>query len=281
MIRFIQRSKHVRLMKPSSRLTAVVLARDEEDNLQSLLPTLDFADRILVVDGGSRDDTAGIARRHGADVLQTTDWQGYGVQRRRAEERIRDGWILMIDADERIPRALAHEIREAVTHTSQPCVFTVARKTWVFGRYLRHGGWYPDRVARLYTKDAAEYDSRPVHERLVIRPGVPVRDLQTPLLHFSYRDLEHYLVKSARYAALSGNLKKSRGEHGSLLRAIFHGTFCFFRMYIIKLGFLDGRQGFLIAVLSAHSIFCKYADVWVREQPSPPDVVRDKRSQQA
>ena len=254
---------------PPPHLTAVVLARDEADNLEALLPTLGFADRVLVVDGGSRDATAVVARRHGADVLVAEDWQGYGVQRRRAEEEIHDGWIFMVDADERVTPALAREIREAVASSPEPAVYTVPRTTWVFGRYLHHGGWYPDEVARLYTKGAAAYDARPVHERLLPGKGVPVRRLRTPLLHYSYRDLEHYLIKSARYAALSGAAKKSRGEHGSLARGILHGTWGFLRMYLIKHGFLDGKQGFLIAVLSAHSIFCKYADIWVRDQAPP------------
>jgi (heptosyl)LPS beta-1,4-glucosyltransferase len=253
----------------STHLTAVVIARDEATNLDALLPTLRFADRILVVDGGSRDKTVEIARRHGADVIRAEDWRGYGIQRRRAEDQVPDGWIFMIDADERVPEDLAHEIQRAVVSSVDPAVYTVPRKTWVFGRFLMHGGWYPDEVARLYPKGYAEYDESPVHERLVPRPGIPVRHLRTPLLHYSYRDLEHYLIKSAHYAALAGAMKRSRGENPSLARGIFHGSWGFIRMYLIKKGFLDGSQGFLIAVLSAHSIFCKYADAWVRGRTPP------------
>jgi (heptosyl)LPS beta-1,4-glucosyltransferase len=253
----------------SPHLTVVVITRDEESNLDALLPTLGFADRILVVDGGSRDKTVEIAHRHGADVFRADDWRGYGIQRRRGEDRVKDGWIFMIDADERVTEDLVREIRETVASSVEPAVYTVPRMTWVFGRFLKHGGWYPDEVARLYPKGYAEYDERPVHEQLVPCPGVPVRRLHHPLLHYSYRDLEHYLIKSAHYAALSGAMKRNRGEHPSLARGFLHGTWGFIRMYLIKMGFLDGSQGFLIAVLSAHSIFCKYADAWVRGKPAP------------
>ena len=255
---------------PPPLLTAVVLARDEANNLEELLPTLGFADRVLVVDAGSRDATVEVARRHGADILVADDWQGFGVQRQRAEAAIPETvWIFMIDSDERIPPELAKEIREVITTTTEPTVFIVRRKTWVFGRYLRHGGWYPDEVARLYTKGSAGYDSSTVHEKLVPYKGTRVKKLANPLLHYSYRDLEHYLVKSARYAALSGREKKRRGERYLLARGIYHGTWGFFRMYFIRLGFLDGRSGLLIAILSAHSIFCKYADAWVRRREAP------------
>lgn len=256
---------------PSARLTAVIIARDEQDNLAELIPALKtFVEDVLVVDGGSRDATCETARRLGARVLVAADWQGYGIQRRRGEEAVDGGWIFMIDADERVPPELAREIREAIATVREPTVFALARLSWVFGRFLRHGGWFPDVVERIYLKGTARYDGKSVHERLVPSPGVAVRRLRHPLLHYTYRDLEHYLVKSARYAALAGAERSARGKRGSLAGATLHGFWCFFRMYLIKKGFLDGSQGFLIAVLSAHSVFCKHADLWVRRQPAPP-----------
>lgn len=252
-------------------LTAVIIARDEEESLKELIPSLQsFVDHIVVVDGGSSDGTVAIAERLGARVIPAPDWQGYGIQRRRGEEAVPEGWIFMIDADERVPPPLAEEIRRAILEGEHhPAVYTIPRLSWVFGKFLRHGGWYPDRVARLYRKETAGFDESVVHEKLVPRATIPWKHLRSPLLHFTYRDLEHYLVKSAHYAALAGSHRHACGRKTSLARACFHGIWCFFRMYLLRGGFLDGKQGFLIALLSAHSVFCKYADAWVRAQPSP------------
>lgn len=245
-------------------LSAVLIVRNEADTLDACLASLAWVDELVVVDGGSTDATREVAQRHRARVEVEPDWRGFGVQRQRAQALATGDWILVVDADERVTPALRTAIEEAVRRDDRDVAYTVPRRSWVFGRFIRHGGWYPDRVTRLYPRTRATWGDEPVHERLRLPPGMRREPLAGDLLHFTYRDLEHYLVKSARYAAAWGAAREARGRRTSLVTAVAHGGWCFVRMYLLQRGFLDGRQGFLLAALSAHAAFCKYADLWVR-----------------
>ncbi|EQD56143.1 glycosyl transferase, group 2 family protein [mine drainage metagenome] len=199
-------------------------------------------------------------------MIVEADWQGFGVQRQRAQSCARGDWLLMVDADERVSTELASEIQEAVCQAGHSGiqVFEIPRLTAVFGRFIRHGGWYPDPVARLYAREATHYDSARVHERLVPGPSVRMGRLTHPLLHYSYRNLSQYLAKSSLYAKEWANEREERGCRGSLGQGLVHAVGCFFRMTVVHAGFLDGPEGFLLAVLSAHSTFIKYAELWLR-----------------
>ncbi len=254
------------------QLSAVVIAHNAADRLGACLDSLGFADEILVYDGGSHDASIGIAQAHGARVVHAPDWRGFGIQRRRAQAEARYEWILMIDSDERISTALAEEIRAAVNENHPHLAYTLPRRTWAFGRYLNHGGWWPDPVVRLYHRERGRYDDALVHEKVVLDPQVRVRQLKSPLYHHTYRDLNDYLVKSARYASAWAEMRDRNGDKASLAAGLGHGLGCFLRIYLLKTGFLDGRAGLLLALLSAHSTFVKYADLWLRRNdPGPPE----------
>jgi len=149
---------------------------------------------------------------------------------------------------------------------------------WCFGRFIRHSGWYPEHKIRLYPRMKARYGDDRVHEKLILDEGMQKQYLKGDLLHFTYRDMKHYLVKSANYADEWAQERQQKGRKASLFQALIHGAGCFIKMYLVKRGFLDGPQGFLLAVLSAHSTFVKYADLWSRdlrpasaaEQANPP-----------
>lgn len=219
-----------------------------------------------MVDAGSSDTSLEIARQYTDKVFAYADWQGYGIQRQRAQSHSTSDWVLMLDADERISPELRSAIQRAVAENDQNKVYALGRLSWVFGRFIRHGGWYPDYVNRLYPRTRAGYGDERVHEKLHFPDTMQVQQLKGDLLHYTYRDMEHYLVKSANYAAAWAQQREARGRRASLLQGFSHGLVCFLRMYIFRLGFLDGRQGLLLAMLSAHSTFVKYADLWVRAQ---------------
>ncbi len=250
-------------------LAAVLIVKNEEAHLRACLETLSWVEEIVVVDSGSTDATRDIARTFTDKVVVQDDWQGFGVQRQRAEALVASDWILMIDADERVTPELRDSIEAAVA-LDQPVIYTLPRLSWCFGAFIRHSGWYPDRVARLYPRRRAGYNASLVHEKLENPERLTVTPLQGDLLHFTYRDLRHYLEKSAHYAQAWAEQRAARGRRGSLAAGIGHGIGCFLRMYLFKAGFLDGRQGLLLALLSAHSTFAKYADLWVRTRTSPP-----------
>jgi (heptosyl)LPS beta-1,4-glucosyltransferase len=257
-------------MNPANKLSVVVIARDEVENIADCLRTASFADEIVVLDSGSEDDTVALARAAGARVEVESDWRGYGVQRQRAQQLAAGDWILMLDADERITPELAESIRAAVARDDRNVVYALPRLSWCFGRFIRHSGWYPDYVTRLYPRERARYSDDLVHESLAPDPGMRVQRLKGDLLHYTYRDIEHYLVKSAGYAAHWAQQRQAAGRKGSLWQGATHALACFLRMYVFRAGFLDGRQGLLLALLSAHSTFVKYADLWTRSQPEPP-----------
>lgn len=251
-------------------IAAVLIVKDEEAHLRACLETLIWVDEIVVMDAGSRDGTCEIARHFTDRVAVESDWQGFGVQRQRAESLVESDWILMVDADERVTPELQRSIEQAISSDSL-AIYTLLRLSWCFGDFIRHSGWYPDRVARLYPRGQAHFDSALVHEKLKNPGHLPVRALQGDLLHYTYRDLRHYLEKSAHYAQAWAQQRAAVGKQGSLAAGILHGMGCFLRMYLLKAGFLDGRQGLLLALLSAHSTFAKYADLWVRTRTSGPE----------
>lgn len=252
-----------------ARLSIVMIVKNEAQTITSCLDGLGWADEIVVLDSGSHDETVALARQFTEKVYIDNDWQGYGVQRQRAQKRATGDWVLMIDADERISPELKRSIQAALQQDDRNLAYSMAILPWCFGRFLRHGGWYPANKVRLYAKNKGAYGNQRVHEKLEFTSGVEVKRLKGDLLHYTYRNLEHYLTKSARYASEWAEERQQRGKQASLMEGLIHGFGCFMRMYIIRAGFLDGRQGFLMAVLSAHSTFVKYADLWTRNQAVP------------
>jgi len=247
-------------------LSAVLIVKNEENSLPECLDALTWVEELVIVDAGSSDQTVETAKKYTDKIFSEPDWQGYGTQRQRAQSYASCDWVVMIDADEHVTPALKASIQEAVQQNDQDKVYALPRLSWVFGRFIRHSGWYPDYVIRLYPRNKARYGDEKVHEKLHFGDDMQVVKLTGDLLHYTYRDLEHYLVKSASYAAAWAEQRQAKGKRSSLLQGFWHGVACFLRMYIFRLGFLDGRQGLLLAILSAHSTFVKYADLWVKQQ---------------
>ncbi|MGO4999633.1 glycosyltransferase family 2 protein [Oceanisphaera sp. W20_SRM_FM3] len=251
-------------------LAAVLIVKNEADNLADCLATLDWVDEIVVLDSGSTDATQAVSEAAGARFFVNSDWPGFGKQRQLAQSHVQSDWVLWVDADERITPELKNNIAAVLAKPKANTVYSIPRLSWVFGRFIRHCGWYPDRVLRLYPKALTGYNDALVHEKVHINKGVKVIKLKGDLLHYTYRDLEHYLVKSAGYASAWAEQRQLRGKKGSLGQGVLHGLGCFIKMYVIKAGFLDGKQGFLLSVLSAHSTFVKYADLWIKTQTQQP-----------
>jgi len=247
-------------------ISAVLIVKNEENILTACLDKLRWVDEIIILDSGSTDNTLAKARQYTSHIYVDADWQGFGIQRQRAQARASGDWILMVDADEHVTNELSHEIQQVVKENDQRKVYAVPRLPWCFGGFIRHSGWYPAYKVRLYPKNAAAYDDQRVHEKLEYLKPVDVVRLKGDLLHFTYYDLKQYLIKSTLYAAEWAEQRDRVGKKGSLLRGVSHGIFCFLRMYLLRAGFLDGKRGFLLASLSAFSTFAKYADLWVRQQ---------------
>lgn len=258
-------------MTQSPTIAAVLIVKNEAEQLAQCLTSLEkFVDEIVILDGGSTDNTVEIGSRFTEKTYIDSTWQGFGLQRQKAQKYVQSDWIFWVDADERFTPELGLEIKNVIQTASTQSVYSVPRLSWVFGHCIRYCGWYPDRVLRLHPTHLTHYNDALVHEKLIIKDTMRILPLRADLLHFTYRDLEHYLVKSAKYAHMWAEQGYQAGKRAYLSTALAHGIGCFLRMFILNRGFLDGRFGFLLSLLSAHSTFAKYVALWLKiKNPKP------------
>lgn len=238
-----------------TRLSVTIITRNEIANVRDCLDSVRWVDEIVVLDSGSTDGTPAACREAGAKVVET-DWPGFGPQKNRALGYATGEWVLSIDADERVTAALRAEIEHVIADPASPGVFEIPRLSSYCGREMRHGGWWPDYVARLFRRGQAAFSDDPVHERLVFS-GKAGR-LCEPLRHLSFRNLEQVLGKVNHYSSAGAQMLRARGRRGGLGPAVVRGLWAFFRTYVLKAGFLDGREGFMLAVSNAEGVYYKY-----------------------
>jgi len=251
--------------KPS--IAVALIVKNEAQHLKACLENVhSWVDEIVVLDSGSTDNTEAIARSFTDKFFVNTEWPGFGPQRQLAQSYIESDYVLWLDADERVTPELKNSIISAVSTNQPETIYQTARLSWVFGRYIRHCGWYPDKVLRLYPTKLTQYNDALVHEKVQVSKAMKVETLNGDLIHFTYNDMNHYLVKSAGDAKAWAEQRERKGKKGSILQGALHALGCFLKMYVLKAGFLDGKQGLLLSLLSAHSTFVKYADLWIRSE---------------
>jgi glycosyltransferase involved in cell wall biosynthesis len=238
------------------RISAVLITRNEEAALPACLDSLRWVDEIVVLDTASSDRTQEIARAAGATVIDSSDWPGFGPQKNRVLGHATGDWVLSIDADERVTPELAQEIGRIVRTAGADNGYAIPRLSSYCGRYMRHSGWWPDHVTRLFRRGKARFSDDLVHERLIVDGRVG--RLQGMLLHESFGSLEQVLDKVNRYSTLSARQMAAAGRRGGLATAVLHGLGAFLRTYLLKAGFLDGREGFMLAVSNAEGAYYKY-----------------------
>ncbi|MGI9133310.1 MAG: glycosyltransferase family 2 protein [Rhodoferax sp.] len=239
-----------------SQLSVTIITLNEAANIEACIDSVAFADEVVVLDSGSVDATVALARAKGARVVECQDWPGFGPQKNRALDLVRFPWVLSLDADERVPAALAAEIRRAISDP-QAQAFEIPRLTQFCGRLIRHCGWTPDHVLRLFRSDAGRFSQDLVHERVVLQGGVPQR-LGTALLHYSYPTAQHYWSKLQHYSQAWARQRFEQGQTSTMWRAGGAATVAFVKSYILRLGFLDGAMGFAVCALQAQAAFAKY-----------------------
>lgn len=255
-------------MEPKPRLSVAVITRNEARNIEACLRSVRFADEVVVVDQGSSDGTPQIAARCGARVVEAADWPGFGAQKNRAVEACRGDWILSLDADERVSDELRAEIETAIA-APRFDVYEIPRRSTYCGRFIGHGGWSPDYCARLFRRGTARFSDARVHERLLTECAVG--RLTQPLIHYSFRSMDDVLAKMNRYSTDSAAVLAARGRVPGLATAIVHGLAAFLRTYVLRLGFLDGRHGFLLAVSNAEGSYYRYVKAMLAAQTRRDD----------
>ena len=239
------------------KITAIVITRNEERNIGDCLASLAFADEIVVVDSGSTDRTEEICRRDSRVRWFSEPWKGFGPQKNSALDKAGNDWVLSIDADERVSPELAGEITGLPLSVPGVDGYRVPRKSFFGKRWVRHGGWYPDYTIRLWRRRAGRFVDRSVHE--VVQVSGTVGTLRGDLLHYTYRDTADFVERMNRYSTLGAGELRKKGVRSTLPDLLFRPPFTFFRMYVLRRGFLDGALGFRLAALYAMYTFLKYA----------------------
>ena len=245
-------------------LSVITLTLNEERNIVECLKSISWADELIVVDSGSTDRTVEIARSFKANV-HVIAWQGYGAARNFAVSRSTGEWILWLDADERVTDELAREIKE-IMRANDPSIagYEIARRAFFLGKWIRHCGWYPSRVTRLFRRTAGRFTETRVHEELNVT-GVIGRT-RHDLIHYTDPDLDHYFVKFNLYTTLAAHDLNAAGSSFRLYDLLVRPPFTFFKMYVLRLGFLDGMRGLILSMVSSAYVFTKYAKLWEARQ---------------
>ncbi len=249
-------------------LSVILIVKNEAANIDACLQSVAWADEIVVVDSMSTDDTVARCQAYGAKVFAYPDWPGFGPQKNRALDQATSDWVFSIDADERVTPELRAAIEAAMRQPSGNA-YRVSRLSNYCGRFMRHSGWYPDHIVRLFRRDTARFNDALVHETIVTDGG-PVGLLAGELLHYSYDNLEQVLDKTNRYSSAAAQMKFAQGKSSSLPGAVLRGLWTFFRTYVLRRGFLDGAQGFMVAVSNAEETYYRYLKLMLlnrRERP--------------
>lgn len=243
-------------------LSVVIITLNEEANLGRTLASVAWADEIVVVDSGSTDRTAEIARSFGAKFF-VEPWKGFAAQKNSALAKASGEWILSLDADEEVEPALADEIRTVLARESPVRGFYVPRKNFFLGRWIRRGGFYPDFKLRLFRAGAAQFQDRLVHEDAQLDEPRKVSLLKGHLLHNAYPTLAEYIEHTNRYSSLAAEMEVAkRPRRFSFVDIFVRARLTFFYNYILRGGFLDGREGFLLHLYHAQYVSWKYAKTW-------------------
>jgi glycosyltransferase involved in cell wall biosynthesis len=242
-------------------LSIAIVALNEEANIGQVLESVRWASEIVVVDSGSTDRTCDIAREYGARVVLER-WRGYTAQKNYALELCTSDWVLSLDADEEVSPELAAEIREVLAGSGTLNGYFMPRKNLFMGRWMRHGGFYPDPKLRLFRRATAYSTGRDPHDRFEMKDGQPVGYLRGALIHRTYPTLTAYLEHMNRYSSVWNRVPGAMARNFSFNAIVLRPLATFIYNYFFRLGFLDGREGLLLHMYHAGYVSWKYAKAW-------------------
>lgn len=244
--------------EPGPSVSVAVIALNEEERIRACLESVLWADEIVVVDAGSSDKTADVAREL-TDRVVFRAWTGYAAQKNFALAQCRGEWLLSLDADERVPEALRDEIRQTLARGPREAGFYLPRRNFFEGTWIRHGGFYPDHQLRLFRRGLGRFRERAVHESAEV--DGPTGRLRAPLDHDSYRGVADVVARANRYSDLAARELAASGRGGGVADLLLRPVWRFLSMYLLRAGFLDGRRGLVLALCYAHYVFLRAAKV--------------------
>ncbi len=254
--------------RPRAKLSLAIICLNEAGAIERCIRSVPFADDVVVLDSESQDQTREIAAGLGARVFNEA-WRGFRAQKQRATDLAKHDWVLSLDADEALSKESAVEILALLESAELETYdgYELPRLSWNLGRWIWHGGWYPDRQIRLYNRARASWQGgEHVHERVT---AAKTKLLQNPIQHFPFENLSEQISTNNRYSSLGADELRTRGIRFSYFKLIWKPISKFLETYFIKRGFLDGTAGFVIAVGAAYSVFLKFSKLWEMERVRP------------
>lgn len=244
------------------KLSSIIIAKNEEKNIGRCLQSLTGCsdDIIVIIDEDSTDRTEDIVNGFQHVTYKKTKWLGYSKTKQFAVSLTSNDWILWIDADEALTSELQKELNEFKNTQPNLNAYSIKRKAYFLGRWIKHSGWYPGRVTRLFNKKFVSFSENDVHEHLIVNGETG--ELKNDLEHYTDPSIHHYFEKYNRYTSLAAEEMFNRNKRFSMVDITIRPIFFFIKMYFLKAGFLDGRQGFMLAVFSSAYVFTKYCKLW-------------------
>jgi glycosyltransferase involved in cell wall biosynthesis len=246
----------------TAKLSVTMITLNEEANIRRTLESVQWVDEIVVLDSGSTDRTVSICREF-TDKVFHQDWLGFGRQKNAAIDKATGDWVLSLDADEPVETELAAEIRTIMESPDPHDGYWIPRKTYFLGKWIRHGGWYPDHNLRLFRRGKGRFEERAVHEAITVQ-GTIGRTANA-IEHYAYPDLASYMSSINTYSSLAVTEMSQRGISSfkaGWINILLRPLFTFIFKYIFRLGFLDGKHGLVLNIFHAYYVFAKYAKAW-------------------
>ncbi len=240
-------------------VSAVIITRNEEHNIEDCLRSVGFCSEIVVVDSFSTDGTVEIARRFTDQVVQR-EWRGINDQREFAKGLAKNEWVLDLDADERVSPELAAEVAQLGLDDKGVDGYFIPRRAFYLGRWIKHGGWYPDYKMRLYRKEKARFIDNDPHDTVEFSGNTAA--LRGTIHHFTYRGISDQLRQINSFSTARAELLRRKGRQFNIFQLLFRPIWKFFNTYILQAGFLDGRAGLIISALSSYHVFVTWAKLW-------------------
>jgi glycosyltransferase involved in cell wall biosynthesis len=242
-------------------LSVVIVTKNEEVNIEDALKSVADAKEIIVVDAFSKDNTVEICRKYTNKVFQH-QWEGFARQKQKAVDYVEGAWVLILDADERVTPELKTEIISAISNANCNGYY-MPRENYFIGKWIRHGGWWPDHALRLFKKDKGRFEIREVHEKVVVEG--PTAYLKNPLKHYTYRSISDFVLRADNYSTLAAREIKKYSGNAGLFSIAIKPLATFIKMYFLRRGFLDGTRGLILALLYSYYTLLKYVKVWERK----------------
>ena len=236
-------------------LSIIIITLNESRFITTCLESVAWADEIVIVDSGSTDETIEICKAY-TDRILVTDWPGPGAQRNRALEMATSDWVLALDADEWVSPELQDEIKTVISNPRGNVAFEMPRLSNYCGRFMQHSGWWPDRITRLFQRSKAHFNAELIHDHMIV--DGKIGRLSNHLMHIAFEDIEDVLGKMNRYSTDGARVMFQHGRKSSLCKALLHSLWAFIHTYIIRAGFLDGREGFMLAISNVEVSYYKY-----------------------